>query len=330
MNDNSDIQLLLRKYISKTITVDELREFRTLLKNCPAADVKSMFQSEWDSMGDVESLDASLKFSMFAEIQKRIRPHKSVRWIRWSIGVAASVLILLLSTLSYYLYSTGTRKASELSERNIEVKVAKGERVTVTLPDGSIVRLNSESVLSYHQNFGLEDRNLNLNGEGFFDVVHNADQPFVVHTHCLNVKVLGTRFNVYAYENSDSVEMDLVKGCVDVTTVNPPYQSMRVIPNQKVIYSKSTGKMKLIRTSNKFETAWLTNQLVFRSVPLKEVLNLVGRKYGVTFNIDTDKFVNDLYTGVFDEKNINEVMDILKINFKFKYRIKDDTVWIYY
>jgi transmembrane sensor len=330
MNDKSDIQSLLRKYIAKTITADELREFRALLKDCTAEEMKSLFQSEWDSMGDVESLDPALKMSMFAEIQRRIQPQHRVHWVRWSIGIAASVLILLLSTLSYYLYSTGTCKVNELSARNIEVKVAKGERVTVTLPDGSVVRLNSESVLSYHQNFGLDDRNVNLNGEGFFDVTHNANQPFIVHTHCLNVKVLGTRFNVYAYEKSDSIEMDLVKGCVDVTTVNPPYQSMRVSPNQKVIYSKSTGQMRLIRTTNKFETAWLTNQLVFRSVPLKEVLNLVGRKYGVTFNIDDNISMNDLYTGVFDEKDINEVMDILKINYKFKYRIKDDTVWIFH
>ena len=233
-----------------------------------------------------------------------------------------------MSSLSLYLY-VDNRNITLLADRRMEVKVGKRERVSITLPDGTAVKLNSESILSYKQDFGKKDRRVYLCGEGYFEVQKDKKKKFVVNTEFMDVEVTGTSFNVYAYSNKDMVEMALVQGSVTVSSVHPPFEKINVIPNEKVIYDKKTGKMKKITSPNILETAWISKELVFRSEPLEEVLKRVGRKYGVSFDVIDSSFIKDTYTGVFDKEEIEDVMHILKIHYGFDYRINDDGIQIF-
>lgn len=321
------IKDLFRKYVFGKLSTEELKELKEVVNEKNDQELMPFLREEWEELKDYSPLSAAEKEQMFSEIRQQTKPGFTLNWHRKGFQIAASVAIVLLTGLSIYLY-TSNRQMIELGERNVVVKVGKGERVSVTLPDGTSVRLNSESTLSYQQDFGLKDRNVFLAGEGFFDVVKSEGRRFIVNTRFLDIQVLGTSFNVYTYESADSVEMSLVRGKVQVTTVNPPYQTFDVSPNEKVVYNKSTGKMRVETSSNLIETAWISNELVFRSTPLKEVFNRVGRKYGVTFKVEDETLLSDLYTGVFDESDITEVLPTLKANFGFDYRIQEDTVWI--
>lgn len=321
------IKVLFRKYAFGKLSTEEFRELKEEVSQKNDQELMPFLQEEWEELKGYPPLSATEKEALFFEIRQQTKPRIRLNWQRKGLQIAASLAIVLLTGLSVYLY-TSNRQMIELGERNVVVKVGKGERVSVTLPDGTSVRLNSESVLSYQQDFGLKDRNVFLAGEGFFDVVKSEGRKFIVNTRFLDIQVLGTSFNVYTYENADSVEMSLVRGKVQVTTVSPPYQTFNVSPNEKVVYNKATGKMRVESSSNLIETAWISNELVFRSTPLKEVFNRVGRKYGVLFKVEDDTLLNDLYTGVFDEPEIADVMLILEANFGFNYRIQEDTVWI--
>lgn len=321
------IKDLFRKYAFGKLSTEEFRELKEEVSQKSDQELMPFLQEEWEEFKDYPPLSANEKELLFSEIRQQTKPRLWLNWRQKGLQIAASVAIVLLTGLSAYLY-TSNRQMIELGERNVVVKVGKGERVSVTLPDGTSVRLNSESMLSYQQDFGRKNRNVFLAGEGFFDVVKSEGQKFIVNTRFLDIQVLGTSFNVYTYESADSVEMSLVRGKVQVMTVSPPYQSFNVSPNEKVVYNKATGKMRVEASSNLIETAWISNELVFRSTPLKEVFNRVGRKYGVIFKVDDEALLNDLYTGVFDEADITDVLLILEANFGFNYRIQEDTVWI--
>lgn len=328
VNASQHTNKLLRKYTSGKLIPEELRELKKTVNQESDEELKPLLEKEWEEWQDCPPLSASDRASLFLKIGQQTKRIFVLNRQEIGLRIAASILILLLTGISALLYIHNREVTQLLDERNVVVKVGKGERVSVTLPDGTSVRLNSESKLSYQQNFGLNDRRVSLTGEGFFDVVKSDGKKFVVNTQFIDVQVLGTAFNVFTYEKADSVEMTLVRGNVLVTAVNPPHQTFRVSPNEKVVYNKKTGSMRVEVSSNQIETAWVSNELVFRSIALKDVFNRLGRKYGVTFRVDDEFLLDDLYTGVFDEGDIDNVMGILKENFKFDYNIKEDTIWV--
>lgn len=326
-NKQPYIEELLGKYMSGKLTTDELETLKQSINIHTDKELEIYVSKQWQQFNDMKPIDSALQQKMLARIKQRTQPHTLSIWRKKGLSIAASIMIIMMTSLSIYLYHSN-HEMSQLADRNVVVKVGKGERVSITLPDGTSVRLNSESELSYQQDFGLKDRKVSLNGEGFFDVVRNETRTFIVNTQFMDIKVLGTAFNVYTYQNNDSVEMALVRGEVEVTTTQPPYQTINVKPDEKVVYNKKTGKMRLESTSNQIETAWISNELVFRSTTLNDVLNRIGRKYGFSIEVEDSLLLKDRYTGVFDETDIEGVMQILKAHFGFNYRIKENAIRI--
>ena len=137
----------------------------------------------------------------------------------WLLGLAAflmafSVIALVFekshnSTETFQAASSGQKNNSEISTKN-------GSKTNVILPDGSQVWLNAGSKLSYDKNYGNTIREINLTGEAFFDVVHNVEKPFIIHTSKMDIKVLGTRFNVKSYPTDKTTEATLIRGSIEV------------------------------------------------------------------------------------------------------------------
>lgn len=319
------------KYQVEQISREEFYELRQEVNNYTDEELFPVLLDSWNHSKSNETLspqDAQdLLFRIRRDIEKTPILAKKGRKYPWT-QIAATVAWFILINVSLYLY-VDNRNITLLSDRVMEVKVGKGERVSITLPDGTAVKLNSGSILSYKQDFGKKDRQVSLSGEGYFEVQKDTEKKFVVHTEFVDVEVTGTSFNVYAYPDKDMMEMALVQGSVLVSSVHSPFEKINVIPYEKVVYDKKTGKMKKFTSSNILETAWVSKELVFRSEPLEEVLKRVGRKYGVSFEVRDATFIKDTYTGVFDKEEIEEVMNILKIHYGFDYRIKGDEIQIF-
>lgn len=319
----------LMKYQTEKISREEFHKLRQEIDNYSDEELFPVLFDSWNSWDNNENLSPEEAQNLLHSIRQEIHAKRvpSIRKLNWR-HVAAVIMFLIMGGLSTYLY-IDNREINFLVDRIMEVNVGKGERASITLPDGTTVKLNSESVLSYKQDFGKKDRCVSLSGEGYFDVQKDAQKKFMVNTEFLDIEVTGTAFNVYAYSNKDILEMALVRGSVTVSSRRSPLERINVVPNEKIIYDKKTGRMKKLKTSNLLETAWVSKELVFRSEPMDAVLKRIGRKYGVSFDVMDSSIIEDTYTGVFDKEEIEEVMEILKIHYGFDYRIKGDEIQIF-
>lgn len=325
---NDKVSGLLHKFRSGDITPAEFQDLRTHMDTISDVELKHLLEAEWEEFEDHSPLSEEKMKTLYEGLHIRseeVKPRFTLK--RYWMQIAASLLLLIAGSLTVLTFMQ-RNEINALAEQNVVIRSGDYGKSLVTLPDGTIVHLNAKSSLTYSQDFGRNDRKVALSGEGFFEVKKDTEKKFTVGTGYMDIAVLGTKFNVYAYETKDIVEMSLVEGSVDVTTSRPPYQSIRVKPNEKVVYNKRTGNLLHERTSNKMETAWMNKELVFRSERLEDVFRCLSRKFAVTFSVDDETLLNDVYTGTFDDENVESIMRVLKYHYKFKYTNEDGVISI--
>lgn len=325
---NDKVSGLLHKFRSGDITPAEFQDLRTHMDTISDVELKHLLEAEWEEFEDHSPLSEEKMKTLYEGLHIRseeVKPRFTLK--RYWIQIAASLLLLIAGSLTVLTFMQ-RNEINALAEQNVVIRSGDYGKSLVTLPDGTIVHLNAKSSLTYSQDFGRNDRKVALSGEGFFEVKKDTEKKFTVGTGYMDIAVLGTKFNVYAYETKDIVEMSLVEGSVDVTTSRPPYQSIRVKPNEKVVYNKRTGNLLHERTSNKMETAWMNKELVFRSERLEDVFRCLSRKFAVTFSVDDETLLNDVYTGTFDDENVESIMRVLKYHYNFKYTNEDGVISI--
>ena len=327
-------------YVSKTIKPSELEELKALLDNADDEQLSGALGLLWEKTEYSRENMASEKTleKIYENISKNIkvgasentRKKGSVRkFLRYTLRIAGVLLLVFLLGVSGYLYKDREYRIN-LGEKDVIVNVARGQKVMFILPDSSVVHLNSESSLRYRQDFGYKDRAISFTGEGFFEVRKDITKKFIVNTEYLNAEVLGTSFNFYAYESDDEVELALISGGVRVETKTQPVREARVKPDEKVIYNKKTGTLKLEKANIRFDTAWMRDELVFRSEPLKNVLHEIERRYGVDIIVEGEALgTDDRFTGFFAYKNVRDVLEELKTHYMFKYKINGEQILIY-
>lgn len=325
---NDKVSGLLHKFRSGDITPAEFQDLRTHMDTISDVELKHLLETEWEEFEDHSPLSEEKMKTLYEGLHIRseeVKPRFTLK--RYWMQIAASLLLLIAGSLTVLTFMQ-RNEINALAEQNVVIRSGDYGKSLVTLPDGTIVHLNAKSSLTYSQDFGRNDRKVALSGEGFFEVKKDTEKKFTVGTGYMDIAVLGTKFNVYAYETKDIVEMSLVEGSVDVTTSRPPYQSIRVKPNEKVVYNKRTGNLLHERTSNKMETAWINKELVFRSERLEDVFRCLSRKFAVTFSVDDEALLNDVYTGTFDDENVESIMRVLKFHYNFKYTNEDGVISI--
>ena len=325
---NDKVSGLLHKFRSGDITPAEFQDLRTRMDAISDVELKHLLETEWEEFEAHSPLSEEKMKTLYEGLHIRseeVKPRFTLK--RYWMQIAASLLLLIAGSLTVLTFMQ-QNEINALAEQNVVIRSGDYGKSLVTLPDGTIVHLNAKSSLTYSQDFGRNDRKVALSGEGFFEVKKDTEKKFTVGTGYMDIAVLGTKFNVYAYETKDIVEMSLVEGSVDVTTSRPPYQSIRVKPNEKVVYNKRTGNLLHVRTSNKMETAWMNKELVFRSERLEDVFRCLSRKFAVTFSVDDETLLNDVYTGTFDDENVESIMRVLKYHYKFKYTNEDGVISI--
>lgn len=325
---NDKVSGLLYKFRSGDITPAEFQDLRIRIDAISDVELKHLLETEWEEFEDHSPLSEEKMKTLYEGLHIRseeVKPRFTLK--RYWMQIAASLLLLIAGSLTVLTFMQ-QNEINALAEQNVVIRSGDYGKSLVTLPDGTIVHLNAKSSLTYSQDFGRNDRKVALSGEGFFEVKKDMGKKFTVGTGYMDITVLGTKFNVYAYEAKDIVEMSLVEGSVDVTTSRPPYQSIRVKPNEKVVYNKHTGNLLHERTSNKMETAWMNKELVFRSERLENVFRCLSRKFAVTFSVDDETLLKDVYTGTFDDENVESIMRVLKYHYKFKYTNEDGVISI--
>lgn len=198
-----------------------------------------------------------------------------------------------------------------------KVAVPRGGEFKLTLSDGTVVHLNSETVLSYPVRFVGEKREVELHGEAYFEVAEDAARPFIVKTSRYNVEVLGTHFNIADYENDEFVHTTLVEGKV---AVSGPGVRQRVLqPNEQFVLDKKTGKQEVKTVDVSYFVSWKDSSFRFRDVRLEEIMHAIERWYDVTVFYENQE-VKDYRFGfnVGRDESIDPLLRIFEANGRIK------------
>lgn len=272
-----------------------------------------------------------------AEVSKN-----SFKRVFFSVAVAASII-----GFSFFVYFKIMEKDHVKNSLN-EVATKRGSKSFIKLPDGTQVWLNADSKLTFKENFGDKTREVSLNGEAFFDVFHDADHPFIIHTGKADVKVLGTTFNIRNYAVDKTMEATLIKGKIEVTLIDRPNQKIIIHPQEKIIILKEGNPMvkeikspkatqavnRVVLTSVTIkdsliaETGWMKDKMVFVNQPLEKIAEEIERKFAVTIIFKTNVVKQYRYTGVFEKESVSQIFHIIQLSRKINYTINDKTITI--
>jgi transmembrane sensor len=268
------------------------------------------------------------------------------------IGIAATVVI---AAGIFIFYKPGTKNPAlaatpATTPTKNEVSTRNGSRTKISLPDGSQVWLNSGSNIVYNKEFGNGIREVELSGEAFFDVVKNAGVPFIIHTKQVDIKVVGTAFNVRSYPTDHQTETSLVRGLVEVTIHNRPEEKILLKPNEKLVVADRESQKDTINTVKEknqpfvsmsnlsytpadsivVETAWVQDKLVFDNESFVQVAAKMERWYNVQFEFRDSASKTFHFSGVFQNESIEQALTALRITAenKFRYTVTGNTVII--
>lgn len=327
---------LLIKYSEGNISSDDFAHLLDAVNNASDEELFEVLGRHWDSfsLGGNEAFYNNKKDQLYKVLSQEMRKHEkkfsllafmSQHWYR----IAASLVLFIVTTWIINV-SIAHFGVTDLDGQNVIVQSGSVGRSSVILPDGTKVRLNAKSRLSYRHDFGKDGRQVVLNGQGFFEVAHDRKNKFVVKTVYMDITVYGTVFNVYAYEDNDIMEMSLLDGSVRVETKGPLSQTFDVNSNEKVVYDKVTGKSHLEMTDNTLETAWMKGYLIFHEEKLGNVFSCLERRFGIVIHADDAKILNDVYTGTFNDEKFESIMKVLQLHYHFRYEIKEDIVYVYF
>ena len=211
------------------------------------------------------------------------------------------------------------------------MEVPMGSTSRIVLPDGSIAHLNENSHLTYSHLFGIKNREIKMSGECYFEVKKNEKQPFIVFSDAMKVQVLGTKFNVRDYPNSNHSCVALLEGKVTASNIKDETNSYELRPNQQITLDKHTGEMQIEDIHNTKELLWTSEELALNGKSLTDITYILSQRYHVNIVISNDSMRKLRFGGSLSLKNqhINEVLDVLKSTGKIRYRTKNNTIVIY-
>jgi ferric-dicitrate binding protein FerR (iron transport regulator) len=198
------------------------------------------------------------------------------------------------------------------------------------LPDNTMIYLNAGSEIRYSINGKNGIREVFLTGEAWFQVTKNNKKPFVVHTPYYHINVTGTEFNVKAYTEDNEITTTLETGAVLITSAeNFKIQNNQVLkPGEQLVYNKEKNSIEIKKVRTNYFTAWKDNKLIFINMKLKELIQLLERKYGVDIEVNDESILDFHYDGTIRNETILEVMEILKHSLPIDYKIEEQKLYI--
>jgi ferric-dicitrate binding protein FerR (iron transport regulator) len=283
------------------------------------------------------------------EEEKPLRKRPVLRIVAWMTAAAAAV-VLGWFAYSYFPFSSA-KNSNALAQNTVSTK--RGSKSKIQLPDGTQVWLNADSKITYNENFQGKIREVQLSGEAFFDVVHDEERPFVIHTNVIDVKVLGTAFNVRSYADEKNTETSLIRGSVEITLRSNPDKKIILKPNDKLIVDNMEAKAEGVspglvgpkhsnrpslltlgkvnfkeNETNALETLWVKNTLAFDKETFEEIALKIERWYDVKVKIADSKIKRTEFSGVFEDEDLEQVMEALRMTGNFHYDINKREVTI--
>ncbi len=286
--------------------------------------LKLVLSRQFDELlpeGEIEgkNLDHIL-YRLNYEINSKREPQKSVLFdkiLKWGLRIAGLIVFPLL----IYSGIRTIRESALKKETWFEIKAPAWTRAQFSLPDGTVGWLNSNSSLKYNGNFIL-DRQVTLDGEAYFDVFKDKSRPFIVTTNEVFVKVLGTRFNIAAYDNERDIEVVLEEGSL-VFNSEKTNKAYIMVPDDLVTYDKTEQDFSTETVQPQKYVSWTDGKLVFRNDPLDVISRRLARWYNIDVEVNGSMSNNLRLRATFKDENLEEVLSLLKRSLPIDYRIEN-------
>jgi len=282
-------------------------------ENCP----KPFFKSERE-LDKMEVKDRIIAQNVFQQKRYQVL----LRFLR----VAAILIGPIMLAVGWYI---GTSESSHKKLVWNTVTAPRKHIAMYTMADGTEVWLNAGSTLSFPTNDMPDKREVKLNGEGYFKVTRNVQKPFLVITQHATVKVLGTSFNMKAYQGEENLVTTLEEGSVELSTQQTGNSAVRLKPGEQAIYDTNTGKIEIANVDSKQFSAWRGDKYLFKDADLKTIITELQRLYDIRIYIKNPKLEKLRFRGMFSyDQDLLDAFETLRRSVKLSYTIKGREVWL--
>jgi len=327
MENRIDTELIL-KYISGLASDDEKNQVLDWIdQNDENKKLYSQLKNYWVLEG-IKSLDAS-KETYESKTSFRDKKRKYYSGLSEVYRIAAVLIIAISLFGAYLLFENNNDKEKKEAKQvfaTFEYIVNTGVKGIVNLPDGSKIWLNSSSSIKCPEKFNADKREIELEGEGYFEVVSDKNWPMYVKTSKgYTVKVTGTSFNLSSYSNDNKLVVTLISGKISLLHQNNKKEII-MNPTEEIVIP-DMQKPTLVKNANiEYNTAWKEGYLLFDDSPMDEVIKRMERWYGVKFTINDTSILNYRFTANFKSESITQVLEILRLSSNIRYNIDDTRI----
>jgi transmembrane sensor len=275
---------------------------------------------------------AEMQDEVWNDIQSRLNRQKAVGKKQVSFGYwykVAAVVVFCISIV-FTLYKS-QRNISDYKPALVEIKIIEkvslpGQKVTTRLPDGTIVKLNSDSKILVPEKFSDSLREIELYGEAFFDVVRDESKPFIIRTKDLRIEVLGTSFNVRSYPEENCSVVAVASGEVAVSDGEKELKNL--VKGEKIAYKKGAKMLKVPYDWEK-DFGWKDNILLLQNKNLPEIVEILKRWYGVQFKVESNILAStEKFSGRYHDPTLRAVLEGISFIYDFSYQIDGKIVTI--
>ena len=278
-------------------------------------------------------------------------------WLTYRRNILIGCVAIMISAGLLFIYTKQTAVPAAIHFTDNNVATKPGSRSQIKLPDGTLVTLNADSKISYPDNFIGSTREVVLEGEAFFEVTENKARPFIIHLKTMDIKVLGTVFNVKSYPAEHTSEASLIKGSIEVTLKNRRNEKIMLKPNEKISVSdeiieetkssvNNAANSRIQRSDNiplislspldvdkkeniVKEIGWTQNKLMFKNQSLEDIAIILYRWYGRNIEIRSDKLKEQKFTGNFNNESLMQVLQALQVSYNFNFKRENNSITIY-
>ncbi len=335
MEEKLDYTSLIARFLEKNLNEEELTMLKSWMnESYENRKLFDQYNEVWqlshvvfnEGLYNTEAGWSSLQKSITKNrinADNRFRLVGTNQLIIWKV---ASVAAMLVAVLFIGLFIHKEEKST--NNQTVTIQSPRGEKSKIILADSTVVWLNSESQLTYSNDFESDMRIVSLSGEGYFDVKEDRDRPFIVKTTNADIEVYGTRFNVSSYPDEQQTETTLEEGKIGVYIVGKS-NPVTVNPGQRFILNKQTGETSLKQVDTDLYTSWKENKLRFDNALFGDVVKKLERWYDVKIFLDKDLVYSERYTMCIKTESLREVLKRIKLTTPMSYKIDEEKVFIY-
>ncbi|MCM0683794.1 FecR domain-containing protein [Bacteroides sp. B1-V-101] len=334
--ENKHIDELIANYLTEGLDKNALDELKTWIAASAENQQYFIRQREiWFSAVSREAASVYDKDKAFENFRNRVESQKEIQSTSrrgfslsalWRYA-AVVVIIIAVGCISYWQGEVNVKDTFA----DISVEAPLGSKTKLYLPDGTLVWLNAGSRMTYSQGFGVDNRKVELEGEGYFEVKRNEKIPFFVKTKDLQLQVLGTKFNFRDYPEDHEVVVSLLEGKVGLNNLLREEKEAVLSPDERAVLNKANGLLTVESVTASNASQWTDGYLFFDEELLPDIAKELERSYNVKIHIANDSLKTFRFYGNFvrREQNIQEVLEALASTEKMQYKIEERNITIY-